>query len=287
MSKKETKAELQNFELFTTKYEQLKNLALNMFVWTGFPEDKGIGVNVDYLEEKLHERGLVVVANDPEIGLICLPAHKQAYFNIYNKPIKYTLFGINYQKTFNAEDVVPIRNNNLELSTFAVLQDYANKIADVQRTIDVLVNAHKSPFIVVSDQKSLLSLKTAYKQIENNEPMIVVDKGMGIENIKSVITPTPYIIDKLYDYKQSLYFECLTFLGIDNMNIDKRERMVVDEVNSNNDLINQNAQIMLKTRQQAVELINKKFGLNVTCKLRNQPEFEDEEEDKGDEDNDV
>ena len=75
--------------------------------------------------------------------------------------------------------LLPIRNNNLELSTFAVLKDFANKIADVQRTIDVLVNAHKSPFIVVSDAKSLLSLKTAYKQIENNEPMIVVDKGNG------------------------------------------------------------------------------------------------------------
>lgn len=275
MSKKETKAQLENYNAYKIKYDQLKNLALNIFEWKGFPNDKGLGVDVDFLEYKLHETGLVVVANDNELGLICLPAMPQMYFNIYNKPTSYTLVGVNYQKTFDADEVVVIKNNNLKTSTFAVLQDYANKIADVQRTIDVLINTHKSPFIVVTDNKTALSLKTAYKLIESNEPMIAIDKGLGVDNIKSVLTPTPYIIDKLYDYKQSLYFEALTFLGIDNMNIDKRERVIVDEANANNDLINQNNEIMLKTRQQAVIEINEKFGLNVTCELRNKPEYEE------------
>lgn len=270
-NKKITETQFKNFLAYDSNYNKLKNLALNLFIWEGLPngEGDGVGVNVEYLEETLHEHGLVVFAKDDNLGYLALKGVSNNGMNIYNKPTHYTLNGINYVKTFNVEDVVPIKNNALMVSTFRVLEDYALKMGDVQRTIDVLLTAHKSPFIIVADDKTALSFKTAFKLIELNEPMVVIDKGMGIDNVKALLTQTPFIIDKLYDYKNNLYMEALTFLGIDNFNIDKKERVIVDEANANNDLINQNAEIMLNARKKAVDEINKKFNLNITVKLRN------------------
>ena len=62
--------------------------------------------------------------------------------------------------------------------------------------------------------------------------------------------------------------EALTFLGINNLMEDKKERLISDEANSNNELINLNLETFLIPRQEACEQINKKYGLNVKVKVR-------------------
>ena len=85
---------------------------------------------------------------------------------------------------------------------------------------------------------------------------------MGENPLEVLTMPTPYVADKLNQYKYELEREILTFLSLNN-NFEKKERLLTDEVNSNNDFINTNAMLMYKNRLQACEEINKKFGLNV------------------------
>ena len=92
--------------------------------------------------------------------------------------------------------------------------------------------------------------------------------------IRAIKTDVPYVADKLLVYKHELWNECLTFLGINNINGDKKERLIVDEANANTQLIELSADIMLASRQEAVKEINKKFGLNIIVKLRR--DFEQE-----------
>ena len=66
----------------------------------------------------------------------------------------------------------------------------------------------------------------------------------------------------------SLMNELLTFLGINNNNTDKKERLLVDEVNANNEFILVNIEHMYEERKLACELINEKFGLNITVERR-------------------
>ena len=84
--------------------------------------------------------------------------------------------------------------------------------------------------------------------------------------IQSIKTDAPFIADKIMDYKKEIWNEALTFLGVNNIMIDKKERLVSDEANSNNELINLNLESYLATRQKACEQFNELFNLKNTDK---------------------
>ena len=72
----------------------------------------------------------------------------------------------------------------------------------------------------------------------------------------------PYVTDKLNEYRYELEREILTFFGLNN-SFEKKERLLVDEVNANNDFISRNVDLMYQSRLDACNEINKKFGLNI------------------------
>ena len=87
-------------------------------------------------------------------------------------------------------------------------------------------------------------------------------------------TVAPYLVDKLQIQKQEMERELLTFLGINNT-LEKKERLIVDETNSNNQFIKMASDIGFKQRQLACEMMNEKFGLNVRV-IETQDEFQQE-----------
>ena len=81
------------------------------------------------------------------------------------------------------------------------------------------------------------------------------------DKLRAINTGAPYIADKVMDYKKEIWNEALTYLGINNIMVDKKERLVSDEANSNNELINLNLQSFLAPRKLACKQFNEKFGL--------------------------
>ena len=124
------------------------------------------------------------------------------------------------------------------------------------------------PVIVKCSDKQKLSLKQAIKQKQDNEPVIYADKGMETNEMSTLKTDAPIVFDKLQIQKTNVMNECLTFLGINNANTDKRERLVTNEVEANNEMIQINADVMLEVRKHACEEINKMFGLNISVEKR-------------------
>ena len=248
---------------FTRIYDYYKMLALNMFTWENLPQT----MNSRYIENALYECGLCLVNDDNNMGLISVPCNYGAEMNINGESTEVITSGYNYIKTINYinnKDCVLIRNNDLAKATRDYIANYAERMLEVEMCIRANINQQKFPWFINATEKTKKSLEIIFEKVENFEPFILANKEIGLgDNALEVLTmPTPYVADKLNEYKYELEREILTFLSLNN-NFEKKERLLTDEINSNNDFISTNAMLMYKNRLQACEEINKKFGLNV------------------------
>ena len=263
MSKNKQAIEVYKNINFTRIYDYYKMLALNMFTWENLPQT----MNSRYIENALYENGLCLVNNDDNMGLISVPCNFGADMNINGESTEVITSGYNYIKTINYiknKDCVLIRNNDLAKATKHYINNYAERMLEVEMCIRANINQQKFPWFINATEKTKKSLEIIFDKVENFEPFILANKEIGLgDNALEVLTmPTPYVADKLNEYKYELEREILTFLSLNN-NFEKKERLLTDEINSNNDFISTNAMLMYKNRLQACEEINKKFGLNV------------------------
>lgn len=139
---------------------------------------------------------------------------------------------------------------------------------EVERCIRANINHQKFPWFIETTPNNKVTMQKLFEQVDNLEPVIFGNKDLNIENSNAILTTTPYVADKLNQYKYELEREILTFFGLNN-SFEKKERLLVDEVNSNNDYINRNVDIMFTNRQVACEELNRKFGLNVKVTKNN------------------
>ena len=144
---------------------------------------------------------------------------------------------------------------------------FAYRLYEAEQTAMVNIKAQKTPVLLLMDEKQRLTMENIYSQYDGNKPVIFGDKNSLGENvIKAINTQAPFIADKIIDYKKEIWNEALTFLGINNIMVDKKERLITDEANSNNELINLNLQSYLAPRQEACRQFNEKFGFTGTDK---------------------
>lgn len=268
---KPEKSKTLNYTTFLDYYNRLRLLALSMFEWTGLPDT----ISVRYLESVLYERGQIFFFrdNDYKPPYLALHGGSDSTLDVYGEPIQIRVSGGNgYQRELDRGEYVMIRNNYDMTPTDLTIRLYAQRLMVAERTIDVNINAQKTPVLIYCEEKQRYTLKQVYSQYEGNEPVIYSDKSFNPDSLRAISTLAPFIADKVMQYKRDLWNECMTFLGINNANTDKKERLVVPEVESNNDLVQMSAQVMLLCRQAAAEQINKMFGLNVSVKLRGQNE---------------
>lgn len=256
-----------NAETYKDYLDRLKLLATSLFTWKGLDEIAGYGAS-KFLEQVLFENGKACFVKDKELGFIVLRVMGDDIRNIYNIPTKVIAHSNNYQKEFKFEEINLILNNNLELPTYQTIKQYSYRLFDVTRTMDLNLTAQKTPILLQGETKDILTLKNVYNQYTGNSPVLFGNKSFDITNKLNVLNTTaPYLLDKLNTYKIDLWNECLTYLGINNSNTQKKERLITDEVNSNNDLINYYLNCFYKTRKKACDEINVRYNLNIQIEL--------------------
>ena len=250
---------LTNNATYIDYLNRLRLLATSLFTWENLDEVAGFGAS-RFLEQSLFDNGRACFVKDDELGFMVLKVNPSDKLNVYNLPTRVMAWSIGYEKNYDFDDVVYIMNNELQLPTSQTINLIAYRLYETERTIDTNLIAQKTPILIEGDTKTILTLKNVYMQYSGNTPFIFGNKQFDISNKLNVLkTDAPYLIDKLTIHKHELWNEALTYLGIDNANTDKKERLITDEVESNNDLINFYLNCFYKTRKQACELINEKF----------------------------
>lgn len=257
-----SETELQMFmnnATYTDYYDRLKLIATSMFTWEGLDEVAGTGAS-RFLELCLYSQGRACFVKDDKLGFLALNANPSDKLNVYQLPEKIQAWSVGYTKTFDFDNTVFIMNNELMMPTRKTIELFAMRLYETEQTIYVNLKAQKTPVLLEGDKKTMLTLKNAYMQYDGNMPFIFGSKTFELgSKLNALKTDAPYLIDKLEIHKHEIWDECLTYLGIDNANTDKKERLITDEVQSNNEIIKYYLNCFYKTRKKACDEINKKY----------------------------
>lgn len=268
--KKADRNDLENIITETFLYDRFRMLMINQFKWNGFEE---FNIQERHIEKYLFDNGYCLFFEDKMNGKLCLPCTGVGQQNVYGDYVRYRATGFNYYKDVSADQSVLIENNKLRIPTHKAVFYFVSRLYELVRTMDVNVRQLKLQCLFTANDKNVLTVKKIIDEIEKNNWAIIEDTTMAQDEIvKAVQTGVKCLTPELTDRYNAVMNEALTYFGINNSNTDKRERLITDEANANNQFIDSCAEMFLESRQRACEEINKKFGLNVSVELRNKRE---------------
>lgn len=250
---------------FKQYYNRLTELSISMFEWKNLPDT----VDPRFLELTLFSDGQAVFFYDEDIGYLALQNILGGKLNVYRVPIERRAYAVNgYQKVLSDKDSVIIYNNYLHSNSRLDVEMFARRLYNLDRAIDVNANAQKTPVLIQCDETQRLTMVNLYKKFDGNEPVIFGDKNLNPNNVKVLKTDAPYVADKLYQLKTQIWNEALTYLGISNINITKKERLITDEVTRNQGGTIASRYSRLEARREACKAINNMFDLDIWCDYR-------------------
>ena len=246
---------------------RLTELGIAMFEWKNLPKT----IDWRFLEYILYYNGQILFFKEDALDeYIVTKTALSGKMNFYRIPQDRRAYADNgYQANYNEKNSVVIFNNMLRLPTYPAMMFYARKLWEIDRIIDVNVKAQKTPVLILADEDERLTMKNIYMQYDGNQPFIFGSKNMGLQdNIQVLKTDAPYIADKLYELKNQIWNEALTYLGISNLNVQKKERLISDEAVRSMGGTIASRQSRLEMRREACEQINDMFGLDIWCDYR-------------------
>lgn len=258
---------LMNNDTYVDYLERMKKICLSMFEWQNLPES----MNARFIEMCLFYNGQAALLYDDNYGYINTKAADGGYINIYGLPTEIQCYSYRFNQRRSlymtdtgeekGKECILVMNNYERIPTSATVNLFAYRLAEAQRTADVNIKAQRTPILITTDQKQYFTLKKMYEEYDGNTPAIFADKNVITPDaLKSMKTDAPFIAQNIMDYKREIWNEFLTFMGISNLS-EKRERMISNEVDSNNELVNLNLQALLIPRKEACKQFNEKYGL--------------------------
>ena len=264
-------AEILNNSTFIDFLQRLRQVALSQFEWINLPES----MNGEYLEQCLYDFGKATLLKTENYGFINSKCSDNGNLNIYHLPSKFNCYAVDslsedrflYNGFKDETDndykyCILVKNNPDMIPTEPSLRLFAYRLYEAERTSDVNIRSQKTPTLIIGDESMKLAMKNLYLKYAGNEPVVYADKNQLGENvIRSIDTKAQFLADKLMEYKKEIWNEALTYLGINNINVEKRERLVSEEASANNELVNLNLQARLSCRKKACEQFNKLFNL--------------------------
>ena len=258
MKKKLVNSQLNNFATYQMYLRQCLTLAENVFEFPNMP----IYIDLAYVNKVLLRKGAIAFFYDDVLEeLLALPFTAYGKLDVYGRPLKIQVFGKNgYHRVLNKNEYVIMYDNNGQYPLFIDICQYAERIALTTRTTDINIGQQKTPRFWKTSVEKELSLKRLIENVDGYEETILTYEDINFDDTSLVLAPAPFVADKLDIHKEKEWNEFLRLIGIANMNFQKKERNIKDEVLASQGGTIASRWSRFQPRQNAIDKINEKFN---------------------------
>ena len=263
MRKQLINSQLSNFKTYQMYLRQLLTLAENVFEFENMPTF----IDTAYLNKNLLRNGSIAFFKDEVMGLLALPYVNIGTLDVYGRPNKIKVMSQNtYTRTLSRDEYVIMYDNNGRYPLFLDITQYAERIALDTRTIDINILQQRTPRFWKTSSDKEKSIKDIINNVDGLENTVLTYQDINLDDIQLVVEPAPYVADKIDIQKEKIWNEFLRLIGIANMNFQKKERNIKDEVFASQGGTVASRYSRFEPRKKAIEEINEKFGTDIKVK---------------------
>lgn len=260
MRKQLVNSQLSNFKTYQMYLRQLLTLAENVFEFENMPTF----IDTAYLNKNLLRNGSIAFFKDEVMGLLALPYVNIGTLDVYGRPNKIKVMSQNtYTRTLSRDEYVIMYDNNGRYPLFLDITQYAERIALDTRTIDINILQQRTPRFWKTSSDKEKSIRDIINNVDGLENTVLTYEDINLDDIQLVLEPAPYVADKIDIQKEKIWNEFLRLIGIANMNFQKKERNIKDEVVASQGGTVASRYSRFEPRKKAIEEINEKFGTNI------------------------
>lgn len=257
MEKRLVNSQLSNFKTYAMYRRQLLTLAENVFEFKNLPSF----IDVSYLNKELLRKGAIAFFVDDVMGLLALPYTSIGSLDVYGRPLSIQVIARNgYTRTLKRDEFVIMYDNNGRYPLWLDILQYAERIAQATRTIDINIAQQKTPRFWRTKSENEKSVKDLVNNVDGYENIVLTYKDLDLDDTTIVLEPAPYVADKIDMEKDKLYNEFLRLIGVANLSYQKKERNISDEITAMQGGTIASRFSRFEPRKRAIEEINKKFS---------------------------
>lgn len=259
MSRKRTISQINNYNTFNMFKRQLLTLAENVYIYKYLPKY----IDVAYMNKKLVQSGAIAFYFEEAVNsVIALPFEELGLKDIYGRPTKIqciNALGIR-SKVLYPKDYVIMYDNYSKRPIWLDLEQYAERLALITRTMDINIAQQKTPRIIQVPQNLKKSIEDLTSDIDAGIETILTYDNLNIDSVNVLLTPAPLVVPELREEFNNLWSEALRIIGISNVSIQKKERLIRDEMSALNGGTIASRFSRWEPRKKAIEEINEKFA---------------------------
>lgn len=251
-----------NVSDFNVYRDRLFDLACGSFNFENVPTE----VYMPFVVSKLIRNGQILAFKDDVLNRFYLyPFTTNGTLNEYGIPFQRRVTLQNIGATYILDDTnsVILRTNVSRTKLWNVIEFFARNMYLLNRIIQININAQKTPVILTCDENMRLTYENVLKQYDGNVTAIFGSKDLDINNLKAITLNAPLVAPQLYQMLANYWNEFLTFFGIPNVALNKKERLITDEVQRSMGGIIIAKQNFENEIQRGVDEINKMFGMDI------------------------
>ena len=262
MKTKVINSQLSNFRTYNNYREKMLTLAMNVFQYKGIDNF----VDMSVVNYELITKGSVAFFYDEVMKMVlALPYSNIGKLDMYGRPTKIMVRAKNGQfvRSLNYGEFVIMYDNDSHIPIYSNILASAERLALIKRTSDINIRQQQTNRFWKTSEENKKTVEKIVNQVEADVETIITYDNIDLDDTTTVMNPAAFVTDKLNDAKKEEWAEFLELIGISNVAVQKKERLIKDEIVCSMGGTIASRYSRFESRRKALDEINKKWGQNI------------------------